>query len=118
MAATKVYSTLLFVVAAIASILLGFSPKFGALVLSIPSPVIGGLSIVLFGLIAATAGRIWVENKVDFSNPRNLITIAAALTVGAGDLTLKFGAFEMGGIGTATFGAVILYQILGWNSAE
>jgi xanthine/uracil permease len=45
---------------------LGFSPKFGALILSIPGPVIGGLSIVLFGLIAAMAGRIWVENKVDF----------------------------------------------------
>ena len=84
MAATKVYSTLLFAVAAIVSILLGFSPKFGALVLSIPGPVIGGLSIVLFGLIAAMAGRIWVENKVDFSNPRNLITVAAALTAGAG----------------------------------
>jgi putative pyrimidine permease RutG len=102
MAATKVYSTLLFVVAAIGAILLGFSPKFGPLILSIPGPVIGGLSIVLFGLIAAMAGRIWVENKVDFSNPRNLITVAAALTAGAGDLTLKFGAFTMGGIGTAT----------------
>jgi xanthine/uracil permease len=89
MAATKVYSTLLFAVAAIVSILLGFSPKFGALVLSIPAPVIGGLSIVLFGLIAAMAGRIWVESKVDFANPRNLITVAVALTSGAGDLTLK-----------------------------
>jgi uracil-xanthine permease len=118
MASTKVYSTLLFVVAAIVSILLGFSPKFGALILSIPGPVIGGLSIVLFGLIAAMAGRIWVENKVDFSNPRNLITVAAALTAGAGDLTLKFGAFTMGGIGTATFGAVILYQILAWDGAK
>jgi putative pyrimidine permease RutG len=118
MATTKVYSTLLFVVAAIVSILLGFSPKFGALILSIPGAVIGGLSIVLFGLIAAMAGRIWVENKVDFSNPRNLITVAAALTAGAGDLTLKFGAFTMGGIGTATFGAIILYQILAWNSAK
>jgi putative pyrimidine permease RutG len=118
MATTRVYSTLLFVVAAIVSILLGFSPKFGALILSIPGPVIGGLSIVLFGLIAAMAGRIWVENKVDFSNPRNLITVAVALTAGAGDLTLKFGAFTMGGIGTATFGAIILYQILAWNSAE
>jgi putative pyrimidine permease RutG len=118
MAATKVYSTLLFVVAAIVSILLGFSPKFGALILLIPDPVIGGVSIVLFGLIAAMAGRIWVENNVDFSNPRNLITIAAALTAGAGDLTLKFGAFTLGGIGTATFGAIILYQILAWNSAN
>src|SRR6516225_6785501 len=118
MASTKVYSTLLFVVAAVVSILLGFSPKFGALILSIPNPVIGGLSIVLFGLIAAMAGRIWVENKVDFSNPRNLITVAVALTAGAGDLTFKFGAFTMGGIGTATFGAILLYQILAWDRAE
>jgi xanthine/uracil permease len=118
MAATKVYSTLVFVVAAAVSALLGFSPKFGALILSIPGPVIGGLSIVLFGLIAAMAGRIWVENKVDFSSPRNLITVAVALTAGAGDLTLKFGAFTMGGIGTASFGAIILYQVLAWNSVE
>jgi uracil-xanthine permease len=117
MATTKVCSTLLFVVAAIASILMGFSPKFGALILSIPGPVIGGLSIVLFGLIAAMAGRNWAENRVDFSSQRNLITVAAALTAGAGDLTLKFGAFTMGGIGTATFGAIILYQILAWNDA-
>ena len=89
-----------------------------ALILSIPGPVIGGLSIVLFGLIAAMAGRIWVENTVDFSNSRNLITVAAALTAGAGDLTLKFGAFEMGGIGTATLGAIIFYQILAWNSVK
>ena len=118
MATTRVYSTLLFVVAAIVSILLGFSPKFGALIISIPAPVIGGLSIVLFGLIAAMAGRIWVENRVDFSNPRNLITVAAALTAGAGDLTLKFGAFTMGGIGTATFGAILFYQILAQNGAD
>jgi len=67
-------------------------------------------------LIAAMAGRIWVENKVDFSNPRNLITVGAALTAGAGDLTLKFGDFTMGGIGTATFGAMLLHQILAWNN--
>jgi putative pyrimidine permease RutG len=118
MAVTRVYSTLLFAIAAIGSILLGFSPKFGALILSIPGPVIGGLSIVLFGLIAAMAGRIWVQNNVDFSNPRNLITVGVALTAGAGDLTLKFGTFTMGGIGTATFGAIILYQILAWKNAE
>jgi putative pyrimidine permease RutG len=118
MAANKVYSTLLFVVAAVVSMLLGFSPKFGALIQSIPGPVIGGLSIVLFGLIAAMAGRIWVENKVDFADPRNSITVAMALTAGAGDLTLKFGAFTIGGIGTATSGAIILYQILAWNNAK
>ena len=71
---------------------------------------------MLFGLIATMAGRIWVENRVDFANPRNMITVAVALTAGAGDLTLKFGGFTMGGIGTATFGAIILHQILAWNS--
>ena len=80
--------------------------------------MIGGLSIVLSGLIAAMGGRIWVENKVDFADPRNLITTAVALTAGAGDLTLKFGGFTMGGIGTATFGAIILYQVLGWSGAQ
>jgi putative pyrimidine permease RutG len=64
------------------------------------------------------AGRIWVQNNVDFSNPRNLITVGVALTAGAGDLTLKFGGFTLGGIGTATFGAIILYQILAWNNAK
>jgi uracil-xanthine permease len=118
MAATKVYSTVLFVVAALAAILLGFSPKFGALIQSIPGPVLGGLSIVLFGLIAAMAGRIWVQSQVDFSNPRNLITVAVALIAGAGDLTLKFGDFTLGGIGTATFGAIILYQVLAWDRSQ
>ena len=112
MAVTKIYSTLLFVVAALIAIVLGFSPKFGALIQTIPVPVLGGLSIVVFGLIAATAGRIWVENRVDFSDPRNLITVAVTLMLGAGDFALKFGGFTLGGIGTATFGAIILYQLL------
>jgi putative pyrimidine permease RutG len=111
MAVTKVYSTLLFVVAALFAIVLGFSPKFGALIMTIPGPVLGGLSIVVFGLITATGGRIWVQNRVDFSRARNLVTAAVTLTIGAGDLGLKLGAFTLGGIGTATFGAIILYQL-------
>jgi putative pyrimidine permease RutG len=117
MAVTRIYSTLVFVVAAIVAILLGFCPKFGALITTIPTGVIGGLAIVLFGLIAATAGRIWVQNRVDFSNSRNLITTAVALTVGAGNLTLNIGSFALGGIGTACFGAIIIYQLLrGWGA--
>jgi uracil-xanthine permease len=112
MAVTKIYSTLVFVIAAGVAIVLGFSPKFGALIGTIPGPVLGGLSLVLFGLIAATGARIWVQNKVDFSRSRNLITVAIALTMGAGDLTLTFGGFSLGGIGTATFGAIIVYQLL------
>lgn len=118
MAVTRIYSTLIFIVAAAVAILLGFSPKFGALILTIPGPVIGGLAIVLFGLIAATAGRIWVQARVDFSNARNLITVAAALTLGAGNLGLKIGGFTLAGIGTATFGAIILYQLLQSTDAD
>jgi uracil-xanthine permease len=112
MAVTRIYSTVIFIIAAVVAILLGFCPKFGALIGTIPSGVIGGLAIVLFGLIAATAGRIWVQNGVDFSKARNLITIAVALTLGAGNLVLNIGNFALGGIGTASFGAIILYQLL------
>jgi uracil-xanthine permease len=113
MAVTKVYSTLLFVVAACFALLLGLSPKFGALILTLPGPVIGGLAIVVFGLIAATGGRIWVVHRVDFSDPRVLIVAAVTLTAGAGDLTLGVGSFSIGGIGTATFGAIFLNWLLG-----
>ncbi|MEF7612294.1 solute carrier family 23 protein [Aquincola sp. MAHUQ-54] len=112
MAVTRIYSTLVFVVAAAVALLLGFSPKFGALILTLPVPVVGGLALVVFGLIAATGGRIWVMNRVDFSRPRNLIVAGVALTAGAGDLTLSIAGFKMGGIGTATFGAIVLYHLL------
>src|SRR2546421_1411361 len=112
MAVTRIYSTLIFIIAAVVAILLGFSPKFGVLIHTIPPGVLGGLAIVLFGLIAATGGRIWVQNGVDFSKSRNLITVAVALTLGAGNFVLNVGTFSIGGIGTATFGAIILYQIL------
>jgi len=111
MAVTRIYSTLVFVVAALMAIVLGFSPKFGALIMTIPGAVLGGLSIVVFGLITATGARIWVQNRVDFSRARNLVTAAVTLTLGAGDLALKIGGFTLGGIGTATFGAIILYQL-------
>ena len=111
MAVTRIYSTLVFVVAAITAIVLGFSPKFGALIGTIPGPVLGGLAVVVFGLITATGGRIWVQNRVDFSRARNLVTAAVTLTFGAGDLAIRLGGFTLGGIGTATFGAIILYQL-------
>lgn len=115
MAVTRIFSTLVFLVAAAVAILLGFSPKFGALIQTIPGPVIGGLSIVVFGLIAATAGRIWVENRVDFAEPRNLITVGVALVLGAGNFKLNLAGFTLDGIGTATIGAIILYHALGWG---
>ena len=112
MAATRIYSTAMFVVAALIAILLGFSPKFGALIQAIPLAVMGGVSIVVFGLIAVAGAKIWVDNKVDFSNNTNLVVAAITLVLGTGDYTLKFGDFALGGIGTATFGAILLYALL------
>ncbi len=118
MAVTKIYSTLIFVVAAVIAILLGFSPKFGALIQTIPAPVLGGVSIVVFGLIAVAGAKIWVDNGVDFSRNRNLIVVAVTLVLGAGDFPLRLGAFTLGGIGTATFGAILLNLLLARREPE
>lgn len=112
MAATKIYSTAMFLVAGLLAVVLGFSPKFGAVIQAIPLPVMGGVSIVVFGLIAVAGARIWVENKVDFTYNKNLLVAAITLVLGTGDFTLKFGDFALGGIGTATFGAVLLHLLL------
>ena len=112
MAATRIYSTAVFLVAALIAVLLGFSPKFGALIQAIPLPVMGGVSIVVFGLIAIAGAKIWVDNRVDFSQNKNLIVAAITLILGTGEFTLKFGDFALGGIGTATFGAIVLYALL------
>jgi len=112
MTVTRIYSSLVFVVAAFIAILLGFSPKFGALIQLIPGPVLGGMSVVVFGLIAVAGARIWVVNQVDFSDNRNLIVAAVTLVLGAGNFSIAFGAFKLDGIGTATFGAIILYALL------
>ena len=112
MAATRIYSTAVFVCAAAIAILLGFSPKFGALIQAIPLPVMGGVSIVVFGLIAIAGAKIWVDNRVDFADTKNLIVAGITLILGTGEFTLKFGEFALGGIGTATFGAIALYALL------
>jgi uracil-xanthine permease len=112
MAATRIYSTATFVVAAAFAIVLGFSPKFGALIQAIPLAVMGGVSIVVFGLIAVAGAKIWVDNRVDFTDNRNLAVAAITLVLGTGDYTLTLGGFRLGGIGTATFGAVLLWALL------
>jgi uracil-xanthine permease len=112
MAATRIYSTAMFVVTGIGAIVLGFSPKFGALIHTIPLPVMGGVSIVVFGLITVAGARIWVDNKVNFLDTRNMLVAAITLVLGTGDFTLKFNQFAIGGIGTATFGAILLHALL------
>jgi xanthine/uracil permease len=112
MAATRIYSRAMFVVAACVAVVLGFSPKFGALIQTIPLAVMGGVSIVVFGLIAVSGAKIWVDNRVDFRDNANLLVAAITLVLGTGDYTLQLGSFALGGIGTATFGAVLLHALL------
>jgi putative pyrimidine permease RutG len=111
MAVTRVFSTAIFLVASGVAILLGFSPKFGALINSIPLGVLGGVSTVLFGLIAAAGIRIWIDNRVDFSKGINLFLAAVTLIVGTADYTVSIGNFDLNGIALGTFGSIILYQI-------
>ncbi len=94
------------------AIALGMSPKFGAILQTIPAPVLAGLAVSVFGLIASAMARIWVVNKVNFADPRNLFTVGVALIFGAGDFTVNVGDFALGGIGTSTFAALIIYQLL------
>ena len=111
MAVTRVYSTLVFLIAGVIAILFGLSPKFGAVVSSIPQGVLGGVSTVLFGLIAVTGARIWVDNRVDFTRAANLFVAAVTLIIGAADYTLVVGGFTLNGITLGTFTAIVLYQL-------
>jgi len=112
MAVTKVYSTTIFVVAGIFAILLGLSPKFGAVISTIPVALLGGASIVVFGLITVAGAKIWVDNKVDFTQNSTLIIAAVSLIMGAGNFSLRIGSFDLGGIGTATLAAILLNLFL------
>ncbi|WP_019671770.1 solute carrier family 23 protein [Psychrobacter lutiphocae] len=108
MAVTKVYSTTIFVVAGLVAIFLGLSPKFGAIIQSIPPALLGGASIVVFGLIAIAGVKIWMDNKIDFTKNSNLIIAAVTVIMGAGNFSLHLGGFDLGGIGTATLTAIVL----------
>jgi len=112
MAMTRVFSTVVYLIAAVTAILMGLCPKFGALVSSIPPGVIGGIAVILFGMIAVTGARIWSDGNVNFSRPSNLFVIAVTLITGASDFTFTLGGFTMGGIGLGTFTAIILHQLL------
>lgn len=112
MAATRVYSTAAYWVAAATAIVLAFSPKFGALVFTVPDGVIGGATLVLYGLIGLLGVRIWSDSKVDFTDPVNLTVVAAALVAGIGDLTLTVGSVDLGGIAWGSVGILVGYPLL------
>lgn len=114
MAATKVYSTAAYWVAAAFAIVLAFIPKFGAVIFTIPAGVLGGACLVLYGLIGMLGVRIWQDNKVDFTDPANLTAAAVALIVGIGNLTLDVGAVTLEGIALGSVGIIVIYPLMRW----
>jgi uracil-xanthine permease len=114
MAATRVYSTAAYYVAAIVALLLGLCPKFGALVNIIPGGVLGGITVVLYGMIGLLGAKIWKENRVDFANPINLVPLAAGIIIAIGNVSLKISDnFSLSGI---AFGAIV--AVAGWHLAR
>jgi uracil-xanthine permease len=92
MAATRVYSTAAYWVAGLGALVLSLCPKFGAIVASVPPGVLGGVCILLYGMIGMLGVRIWVENRVDFSKPINIITTAVPMVLAIANLSISFGA--------------------------
>lgn len=113
MAATRVYSTAAYYVAAVVAILLGFIPKFGAVVAATPGGVLGGITVVLYGMIGLLGAKIWKENGVDFANPINLVPLAAGIVAGVGGVTMQFTKnFSLGGIALGTAVTIVMYHLV------
>ena len=112
MAATRVYSTAAYGVAAAFALLLSLSPKFGELIATVPAGVLGGAATVLYGMIGILGARIWVQNKVDFSDPVNLTTAGIALVVGIANYTWVAGELRFEGIALGTAAALGVYHLM------
>ena len=113
MAATRVYSTAAYYVAALVAILFGFCPKFGAIIQATPGGVLGGITVVLYGMIGLLGAKIWIENRVDFANPINLVPLAAGIILGIGGVTMTFtNDFSLGGIALGTIMTIALYHVV------
>ncbi|MDN5716651.1 MAG: NCS2 family nucleobase:cation symporter [Janibacter sp.] len=112
MAATRVYSTAAYWVAAVVALLLSFSPKFGEVIATVPQGVLGGAGVVLYGMIGLLGAKIWVEAKVDFGNPINLMTAAVALIIGVADFTWQIGDLQFAGIALGTIAALVGFHLM------
>jgi uracil-xanthine permease len=113
MAATRIYSTAAYFVAAIVAILFGLCPKFGALVAATPGGVLGGITVVLYGMIGLLGAKIWIENRVDFGDPVNLVPVAAGIILAIGDVNLQITKdFPLQGIALGTVVVLAGYHLL------
>jgi uracil permease len=115
-ALTGNYNPILMRIAAVFAIILSFIPKFTAVISAIPAPVIGGISILLFGMISAIGVKNMVDHKVNFTDPKILIISAAMLVFGLGGATFTWGKFELSGLGLAAIIGILLNLILDFKS--
>ncbi|MEV1178556.1 solute carrier family 23 protein [Nonomuraea sp. NPDC049784] len=113
MAATKVYSTAAYYIAAIIAILFGLCPKFGALVAATPGGVLGGVTVILYGMIGLLGAKIWIENRVDFADPVNMVPIGAGIILAIGPVSHFVGGdFTLEGIALGTIVVLGGYHLL------
>ena len=108
MAITKVYSVWVIGGAAVMAICLSFVGKLSELIRSIPVPVMGGVCILLFGVIAASGIRVLVESKVDYSKSANLVMSSVIMIVGLSGAKLTFGTISVQGMVLATLVAILM----------
>ncbi|MEU0037499.1 MULTISPECIES: solute carrier family 23 protein [unclassified Streptomyces] len=113
MAATRVYSTAAYWAAAGFALLFGVCPKFGAVVAAIPGGVLGGITVILYGMIGLLGAQIWLHGRVDLRNPLNLVPAAAGIIIGVGGVSLKFSdTFSLSGIALGTLVVITGYHAL------
>ncbi len=118
LALTKIFDPVVMRIAACFALFLSLVPKLGALISTIPSPVIGGISILLFGMIASVGVRTMVENNVDLTKSRNLIIASVILVLGIGGATVHIGNLEFAGMGLAGLAGLVLNKVLPENFGE
>jgi len=117
MAITKVYSVWVIGGAAVIAVILSFCQKFGAIIQTIPTPVLGGICTLLYGLIASSGLRTIVESGVDYQNKRNLTISSVIMVIGIGGGVLQFTVgngftFSLGGVALATVVGILLNLII------
>ncbi|UQS84258.1 solute carrier family 23 protein [Bombilactobacillus thymidiniphilus] len=118
MAITKIYSVWVLGGTAVLAMIFGFIGKLSALIQSIPSPVIGGISFLLFGVIASSGLRILIDNQVDFNQKRNLMIGSLILVIGIGNAYLQIGTYQFSGLAVATVLGIVLNLILPQKAAS
>jgi len=118
LAITKVYDPVVMRIAATFAIAMAVVPKFGGLIETVPSPVIGGISFLLYGMIATIGIRTLVESQTDLKISRNLVVVATILVLGLGGAVLKLGRVEFSSLALAALAGVILNLILPGGEEE